>query len=195
MKWIKSRNKFLNEAKIRDVIFSRQAKEVGRIWGEKFLDYEEVTATTKIQQGRWKLSDEDKNKVLGKFFQCDMTEVYNVFSGVPDKFVDILAQSVNTDLLREEKHKIILKDSLNIKNPTIDQMVIIFDNIFRKLAVSETNATEMIQKDENGRPIKDEAGNMIKIIKEKGAPVFTTNLVNINSFLDDYNRCVRLCRQ
>ena len=189
MKWIKDRQKFLNEAKIRDVIFSRQAKEVGRIWGEKFLDYEEVTATTKIQQGRWKLSDEDKNKVLGKFFQCDMTEVYNVFSGVPDKFVDILAQSVNVDLLRDEKYKTILKDSLNIKSPTIDQMVIIFDSIFRKLAVSETNATEMIQKDENGRPIKDEAGNMIKIIKEKGAPVFTTNLVNINSFLDDYNRC------
>ena len=189
MKWIKDRQKFLNEAKLRDVIFQRQAKEVSRIWGEKFLDYEEVTPTNKIKQGRWKLSDEDKNQVLGKFFQCDMNEVYNVFSGVPDKFVDILAQSVNVDLLRDEKYKTILKDSLNIKSPTIDQMVIIFDSIFRKLAVSETNATEMIQKDENGRPVKDEAGNMIKITKEKGAPIFTNNLVNINAFLDDYNRC------
>ena len=189
MKWIKDRQKFLNEAKLRDVIFQRQAKEISRIWGEKFLDYEEVTPTSKIKQGRWKLSDEDKNIVLGKFFQCDLTEVYNVFSGVPDKFVDILAQSVNVDLLRDEKYKTILKDSLNIKSPTIDQMVIIFDSIFRKLAVSETNATEMIQKDENGRPVKDEAGNMIKITKEKGAPVFTSNLVNINAFLDDYNRC------
>ena len=189
MKWIKDRQKFLNEAKLRDVIFQRQAKEISRIWGEKFLDYEEVTPTSKIKQGRWKLSDEDKNQVLGKFFQCDMNEVYNVFSGVPDKFVDILAQSVNLDLLKDEKYKTILKDSLNIKSPTIDQMVIIFDNIFRKLAVSETNATEMIQKDENGRPVKDEAGNMIKITKEKGAPIFTNNLVNINAFLDDYNRC------
>lgn len=189
MKYIKDRQKFLNEAKLRDVIFQRQAKEISRIWGEKFLDYEEVTPTSKIKQGRWKLSDEDKNIVLGKFFQCDMNEVYNVFSGVPDKFVDILAQSVNVDLLKDEKYKTILKDSLNIKSPTIDQMVIIFDNIFRKLAVSETNATEMIQKDENGRPVKDEAGNMIKITKEKGAPIFTNNLVNINAFLDDYNRC------
>jgi hypothetical protein len=189
MKYIKDRQKFLNEAKLRDVIFQRQAKEISRIWGEKFLDYEEVTPTSKIKQGRWKLSDEDKNIVLGKFFQCDMNEVYNVFNGVPDKFVDILSQSVNLDLLKDEKYKTILKDSLNIKSPTIDQMVIIFDNIFRKLAVSETNATEMIQKDENGRPVKDEAGNMIKITKEKGAPIFTTNLVNINAFLDDYNRC------
>ena len=189
MKYIKDRQKFLNEAKLRDVIFQRQAKEISRIWGEKFLDYEEVTPTSKIKQGRWKLSDEDKNIVLGKFFQCDMNEVYNVFSGVPDKFVDILSQSINVDLLKDEKYKTILKDSLNIKSPTIDQMVIIFDSIFRKLAVSETNATEMIQKDENGRPVKDEAGNMIKITKEKGAPIFTTNLVNINAFLDDYNRC------
>ena len=83
----------------------------------------------------------------------------------------------------------ILKDSLNIKSPTIDQMVIIFDSIFRKLAVSETNATEMIQKDENGRPVKDEAGNMIKVAKAKGELVFSNNLVNINSFLADYNRC------
>ena len=145
MKYIKDRQKFLNEAKLRDVIFQRQAKEVSRVWGEKFLDYEEVTPTTKIKQGRWKLSDEDKNKVLGKFFQCNMDEVYSVFSGVPDKFVDILSQSISVDLLKDVKYKTILKDSLNIKSPTIDQMVIIFDNIFRKLAVSETNATEMIQ--------------------------------------------------
>ena len=113
MKYIKDRQKFLNEAKLRDVIFQRQAKEISRIWGEKFLDYEEVTPTSKIKQGRWKLSDEDKNIVLGKFFQCDMNEVYRVFSGVPDKFVDILAQSVNVDLLRDEKYKTILKEKNN----------------------------------------------------------------------------------
>ena len=82
MKWIKDRNKFLNEAKLRDVIFARQAKEVSRIWGEKFLDYEEVTATDKIKQGKWKLSDEDKNRVLGKFFDCNMTAVTDVFSNI-----------------------------------------------------------------------------------------------------------------
>ena len=78
MKWIKSRKQYLNEAKIRDVIFPRQAKEVRSNWSEKFLDYEEVTPTTKIKQGKWKLSDEDKNRVLGKFFDCDMNEVYKV---------------------------------------------------------------------------------------------------------------------
>ena len=64
MKYIKDRQKFLNEAKLRDVIFQRQAKEVSRIWGEKFLDYEEVTATDKITQGKWKLSEEDKKYIV-----------------------------------------------------------------------------------------------------------------------------------
>jgi hypothetical protein len=188
MKWIKDRNKFLNEAKLRDVIFARQAKEVSRIWGEKFLDYEEVTATDKIKQGKWKLSDEDKNRVLGKFFDCNMKSVTDVFDSVNDKFAQVLSQSINLDLIRDEKFKIIATD-LNIKNPSIDQIAILFDSIFRKISVSETMATEVIQKDENGRPVKDEAGNMIKIAKAKGELMFTNNLVNINTFVDDFNRC------
>ena len=188
MKYIKDRNKFLNEAKLRDVIFARQAKEVSRIWGEKFLDYEEVTPTDKIKQGKWKLSDEDKNRVLGKFFDCDMKAVTAVFDSINDKFAEVLSQSINLDLIRDEKFKIIATD-LNIKNPSIDQIAILFDAIFRKISISETMATEVIQKDENGRPVKDEGGNMIKTTKEKGALVFTNNLTNINSFVDDFNRC------
>ena len=188
MKYIKDREKFLNEAKLRDVIFARQAKEVSRIWGEKFLDYEEVTPTDKIKQGKWKLSDEDKNRVLGKFFDCDMKAVTAVFDSINDKFAEVLSQSINLDLIRDEKFKIIATD-LNIKNPSIDQIAILFDAIFRKISISETMATEVIQKDENGRPVKDEGGNMIKTTKEKGALVFTNNLTNINSFVDDFNRC------
>jgi hypothetical protein len=188
MKWIKDRQKFLNEAKLRDVIFARQAKEVSRIWGEKFLDYEEVTATDKIKQGKWKLSDEDKNKALGAFFDCDMTRVNDTFSGLSDKFADVLGQSINLDLIKSEKFKIIATD-LNIKNPSIDQIAIIFDSIFRKIAVSETMAVEVIQKGEDGRPLKDEGGNMIKVAKAKGELVFSSNLVNINTFVDDFNRC------
>jgi hypothetical protein len=188
MKYIKDREKFLNEAKLRDVIFARQAKEVSRIWGEKFLDYEEVTATDKIKQGKWKLSDEDKNRVLGKFFDCNMKSVTDVFDSLNDKFAQVLSQSINLDLIRDEKFKIIATD-LNIKNPSIDQIAILFDAIFRKIAVSETMATEIIQKGEDGRPLKDEGGNMIKVAKAKGELVFSNNLVNINTFVDDFNRC------
>jgi hypothetical protein len=188
MKWIKTREKFLNEAKLRDVIFPRQAKEVSRVWGEKFLDYEEVTPTDKIKQGKWKLSQEDKMSVLGKFFDCRMNEVYDIFTGLNDKFASVIAQSVNLDLISNEAYKVIMQD-FNVKNPTIDQIVIIYEPVFRKISVSETNATEMVQKDENGRPVRDEEGNMIKIKKEKGDLIFTNNLVNINTFVDDFNRC------
>lgn len=188
MKYIKDRQKFLNEAKIRDVILPRQAKAVISNWSEKYLDYEEVTPTTKIKQGKWKLSNEDKMDVLGKFFDCDMNEVYRVFTNLPDKLAEILALSIDDKLISEEKYRVILKD-LNIKNPTIDQIVIIYDNVFRKLAITETQAAEMIQKDENGRPMRDESGDMIKVAKNPGDPIFSNNLVNINSFISDYNRC------
>jgi hypothetical protein len=188
MKYIKDRQKFLNEAKIRDLIFKRQANEVIKIWGEKFLDYEEVTPTDKIKQGKWKLSTEDKNMVLGQFFDCDMKKVTDLFSNIPDKFADVLSQSINLDLIRDEKFKIIATN-LNIKNPSIDQIAILFDSIFRKIAVSETMSTEIIQKGEDGRPLKDEGGNMIKVAKAKGELVFSNNLVNINTFVDDFNKC------
>jgi hypothetical protein len=188
MKWIKSRKQYLNEAKLRDVIFPRQAKEVIAQWGEKFLDYEEVTPTNKIKQGKWKLSDEDKNQVLGKFFDCDMKVVIDIFSSINDKFAEVIAKSINLELIKNEKFKIIATE-LDIKNPSIDQIAILFDSIFRKIAISETMATEVIQKDESGRPIKDESGNMIKISKAKGELIFSNNLVNINGFVDDFNRC------
>ena len=45
MKWIKSREKFLSEAKIGEVIFPRQSKEIKSVWGEKYLEYEEIELT------------------------------------------------------------------------------------------------------------------------------------------------------
>ena len=62
MKWIKTREQWLNEARIKDIILPKQAKAVAQQWGEKYLDYEEVDPTDKIKQGRWKLEDEDKLK-------------------------------------------------------------------------------------------------------------------------------------
>lgn len=187
MKWIKTREKWLNEAKIRDVIFPRQAKEVSYYWAEKYLDYEEVEPTDKIKQGKWKLSDEDRIKVLSAFFECNMGNLIKLFSNLPDKFNTILSESINGNLLPEEDKTVM--HELNIQAPTIDQMVFIFNNVFRKLDINQTRATEMIQKDENGRPVRGEDGQMIRVKKSAGDPIFTNNLVNINTFIDDYNRC------
>ena len=188
MKWIKSRQQFLNEAKLKDVIFAKQAKEVKKVWGEKYLDYEEVTPTANIKQGKWKLTDEDKMNVLGEFFDCNIKQVYDIFKEINDKFASVIAASINTDLYQREDAKIIMKD-FNVKNPTIDQIVFIYEPVFRKISASETLATEIIQRDDTGRPLRDESGNMIKTQKEKGQVVYSNNLVNINSFLEDYNRC------
>lgn len=189
MKWIKSRAKFLNEAKIRDVILPRQAEQVKKQWGEKYLDYEEVDPTPNIEQGKWKISEEDKKKAMQTYFSCDLFKIYKDLGELPDKFNDILTRSIELELLDKKNRAII--PGLNIKNPTITQLVFIFNPVFRKLSVSETQSTEVIQRDENGRPIRDEDGNMLKTIKEAGEPIFSNNLVNITSFLEDYNRCYR----
>lgn len=197
MRWIKNRERFLNEAKIRDVIHPRQAKRVSEKWGEKYLDYEEVDPTDKIKQGKWKLSEEDKIEVLSHFFgshdgPINMGKIFKDFEELPEKFITALNQSLDIDLMKDsekEKYSIIFGDNFDSRKPTIDQMTCLFDPVFRKLSVNDTKATSMIQKDENGRPIRDEEGNMLRVEKEAGAPIYERNLVNIKGFVEAYNRC------
>ena len=196
MKWIKSRSRFVNEARIGDVINPEQAKRVKEKWGAKFLDYDEVEPTDKIKQGKWKLTEEDKNKVLSAFFssgnsKVDIAEVQKTFNTLPDKFSEIVNLSLanvgsivaNTKGL--ERAKEVLQE-FDIKNPSIDEMVAIFEPVFRKLS-NETGKEEMIQKDENGRPIMGEDNRPIKVAKEIGDPVFEKNMINILSFVENYN--------
>jgi hypothetical protein len=196
MKWIKSRSRFINEAKVGDVINREQIKRVKEKWGAKFLDYDEVEPTDKIKQGKWKLSEEDKNKVLSAFFSAgnakvDIAEVQKTFNTLPDKFAELVnlsltnIASVNANTKGLERAKEVLQE-FDIKNPSIDEMVAIFEPVFRKLS-NETGRTEMIQKDEDGRPVMGEDNRPIKVAKEIGEPVFEKNLINIISFVESYN--------
>jgi hypothetical protein len=189
MKWIKPRNKFLNEeAKIKDVILPRQAREVKRVWGEQYLELEEIEATDKIKQGKWKLSDEDKIKVLGVFFGADLKKIYEFFGGLPEKLKDVLSQSIDLDLLKGDDKWSKILDNFDIQMPSINQISVLTDPIFRKISVSETTATEVIIRDENGRPVMGEDGRPTKRRREEGEIIFSNNLVNINTFLADFNR-------
>ena len=189
MKWIKARNKFLSEeAKIKDVILPRQAAQVMYTWGEKYLELEEIEPTENIKQGKWKLSEEDKIEALGQFFQANLKNVYEFFGNLPDKFNEIIKQSINLDLLKSDDKWSKILDNFDIKKPTINQISILTDPIFRKISVSETTAGEIIIRDENGRPVMGEDGRPTKRRREEGEIIFSNNLVNINTFLSDYNR-------
>jgi len=191
MKWIKNRNKFISEeAKLRDVILPAQKDVVSRTWGEKFLDYEEIEATDNIKQGKWKLSEEDKIEVLGQFFQADLNSIYKSFNSLPDKFQEVFNKSIDISLIREDKDKFEkILNNFDIKKPSINQIGVLTDPVFRKISVSETLASEVIVRDENGRPIMGEDGRPQKVGKEPGEVIYSKNLTNINGFVDDFNRC------
>ena len=91
MKWLKDRNVFINEAKLRDVILPKQAEAVAQVWGAKYLDYEEITPTKKIQQGKWKLSEEDKYLVLNTFTNSDVNKIFSLLKELPDAFAEFVS--------------------------------------------------------------------------------------------------------
>jgi hypothetical protein len=190
MKFIKSRDRFLREAKIGDVILPRQAEEVAEYWGKSYLDLEEIEPTSKIKQGSWVLSESDKNKVLSAFFGVDMEILMTKFESLSENFCRILKESLDVSLLSNLPERLAyLASKFDIRKPSVDDMYILYENIFRKLSVGETKAAEVVKRDEGGRPVLDDSGKMIKIQKEIGEPVFTKNLVSIISFIDDFNNC------
>lgn len=191
MRYIKARNLFIKEAKIRDVILPRQAIAVKDKWGEKYLEYEEVTPTDKIKQGKWKLSEDDKYRVLGKFTESDIKDLFELFKTLPTPFIEILNKSVDTSTIKTntEIYNRILS-TFDIQKPSLDQIVVLYDSVFRKLSVADSVADSIISKDENGVPIRDSSNNLIRVTKNVGDLVFSNNLININSFVSDYNSLI-----
>jgi len=190
MKFLTKRNKFLKEAKIGDVILPRQKEAVKDKWSEEFLDMEEIEPTDKIEQGVWKLDSEDKMDIFSAFFDTDVRAMYSQFQKLPDQFAKALNESIKFDLIttQPEKFQAIFKD-FNIQFPAIDAICNLSQPIFRKISVSETKATEVIVRDERGVPVKDETNKIVKRTKEEGEIIYSKNLVNINSFVQDYNDC------
>ena len=190
MKWIKSRENFLSEAKIKDVILPPQKEVVVALWGERILDFEEIEATDNIIQGKWKLSEQDKIEALSTFFKARLDVVYEFFGRLPNEFKLCLEQSIDLDLIKNDNdmfRKIL--NNFDIHKPTINQISVLSENIFKKISMSETQADEIMIRDESGRPILDEETKKpIKRKREKDEIIFSKNLVNINGFVEDYNR-------
>lgn len=194
MKWIKTRKKYLNEAKIGDVILPPQKAEVKKTWGEKFLDMEEVIPTEHIKQGDWELSEDDKFKVLDVLFGTDVKSAQDQYKDLPAKFIETvqlsLAYLADTDVSRAnediKRAKEVLGE-LDLSDIGIDEMVALNYPVLRKLS-NETGKAEMIQKDENGRPVMGEDGRPVKIAKEIGDPIFEKNFINLESFRQEYNK-------
>ena len=190
MKWIKSRRNFiLDEAKIKDVILPKQKEKLVNRWGEKWLDLEQIDASDKIVQGKWKLTEEEKRKALGIFLTANIDNVYRIFENLPDKFIEAVNESIDLDLLKSDDKWAKILNNFNFKQPSINQISVMTDPIFRKISVGETQASEVILRDETGRPIMAENGSPQKVAKEPGKIIYSKNLVNINSFVEDFNRC------
>lgn len=192
MKWLKSRKNFLIEATVGDRILPPQKKEVIRQWGEKWLDMEEVIPTEHIKQGDFELSEEDKFKVLDALFGCDVKAAQDQYKDLPEKFINMVQQSLeflkeststDTAILRAKE----VLEEVDLNNIGIDEMVALNGPVLRKLS-NETGKNEMIQKDENGRPVMGDDGRPVKIAKEVGEPVFEKNLINLESFRQEYNK-------
>lgn len=151
-------------------------------WGNRFLDYDAPEKTNLIKDGKYQLDDTDRENVLNKLFKTDITWIKNYLSTISDNFLQTLKKSIVDKKVKEQFQINSFKELtyLQIKN--------LYGNNFRLLNPKETDSTKRILKDVNGKPILDDNKKIQYIIKEKGEPVFTNNLSNINSFIESWNK-------
>jgi hypothetical protein len=125
-----------------------------------------VTPTNKIIQGKWKLSEEDKYKALGAFSNCDIKELLDLFTTLPKPFIHILNKSIDTSILVDKFSKIL--SSFDIQSPSLDQIVVLYESVFRKLSIADSIADSIISKNDAGQPLRDSENNLIRVSKVKG---------------------------
>jgi len=186
MKYIKNRNIFLEA--LRDELSDRQKARVKSVWGEHYLDFERATPSENIELGNWELNQDDKIEVLNSFLKTDLNKLKQELEKIDSKFWTTLLESV-------DKTKNVGIDLSLLENdftkPTYNQMVLLYQSIFKPINVSETKADEYVLRDDSGRPIKDENDNIVKHKKteeEKDKIIFLQkNHCSITKFASDWD--------
>jgi len=181
MKYISRREDFtklIEEAKLREEIFPKQAKKVEEIWGEKYLDYETIPHTDKIKEGKWELSPADRALVIDAYFMTNTRYIKDELNKLPKEFVDAFYKSTSHELY----------ENFDIKNPTFKQIVGFYSPYFKSINHRDTQSDSTVLKDNNNRPILDDEGKIQKVSKEKGEIIYNENQkVNINKFIESWN--------
>lgn len=201
MKWIKSRKNFLAEAAgdpIRQSLKPKQIERVKSTWGERFLDYKEIEPNDDIKaiQGTWKLTPEQKYKMLDLFFITDVRKAEATFENLPTEFKravsDALNHSINEiGLSYDNKMEELMADGIDFDNIGLEEISEFTENVMPRIDVKTTVSDRRMVKDENRVPVKDEEGNLQFAQKEVGEFAYYSGLYNLNSFAADYDDCMR----
>lgn len=200
MKWIKKRQHYLAEAKIRDVLKPMQVSAVAKKWGKKYLDYEEIEPADDIKeiQDVWKLTPEQKYAVLNLFFGTDVRKAEAAFENLPTDFIRSVSAALNAAIEEDswnydsdirKKIEPMMADGIDFGNIGLEEIAVLTEPVLARIDVKTTVSDKAMLKDEEGLPVKGEDGNFVFEPKELGEMRFYSGIYNLNSFAQDYNKC------
>lgn len=194
MNYIINRNLF--EA-IKDELSKPQLKRAVEVWGKSILDFEKAHPTDEIKQGKWKLSDEDSTEVINKMFNINLNSIVDSFQNNPfQEYYEFLKKSIDRSIYEGKDDEVLYEsfDKFSVDSFDFFSLVAFQLNIFKIPNVKETLSDEVILRDENGRPIKDNEGKIQKVKKseeEKNNIIFTNNCTDAFSLMDHYNSLIK----
>lgn len=198
MKWIKRRQRFLNEAKIGDVVNRKQKEVITKRWGKKYLEYEEIEPNDEIKsiQGNWKLEPEQKYRVLDLFFKTNIRKAEAVFDNLPSEFKRAVSLGLNHVIENEIGREVelmaeLMADGIDFDNIGLEEISALTNNVLPRIDVKTTVSDKKMVRNEDGIPIKGEDGQFQFEEKVAGEFVYYSGLYNLNSFANDFDDCMK----
>lgn len=170
-----------NQGLLKDLITPHHISRINHYKADMLLNIVVPTKNEIITEGKWTLSPSDKNAAICAFFglNLDKASIELEKFVIDNHFLNVFYEAY----LKKEEH--VIED---IKKPSLkDINVLYLTDSFLTLS-SETKDDKKILRDKLGKPILDDKNNIIKIDKNKGDIVWSSNKGNINDFVNTYNQ-------
>jgi hypothetical protein len=176
---------------LKDEIPQHQKDLVKKYWGDKVLKMDVGEKTKVIPEGKWKLSEEDKETFLSNFFNVDLSSIKSsIESFNPDiHFWRVMIQAIEEPKVKESL-KFKKYSSYSILHNIIKLNKI---DVFYSLDVNAIKTGKVKMTDETGKPIIKDGKPVFVDYNDKNIPIFNkkrkTNFLNfIKSYNEAYNK-------
>jgi hypothetical protein len=171
---------------LKDDIPVHQRKLVRRYWGDKVLDMDVEKEKDVIPEGKFRLSEDEKETFLSNFFDIELNDLKNkVKQFNPDiHFWRIMLQSIEDNSV---------KSSLNFNKSSIYLVLhniikLNKNDLFYSLDVNAIKNGKMKMLDDKGKPIIKDGKPIFVDYNNKNIPILNKNRkTNLLNFIKNYN--------
>lgn len=157
---------------LKDEIPDYQQKVVSSNWGDTYLKKDVPVKTENIKEGKWKLSNDDRDMFLSHYFNIDLKGVHNLVSSFKPSIH--FYRTMLTALIDPNKKKFLKTKNTGAETILHNIIYLSKENIFYPIDVKAQKTGKVKLMGDDGKPVMKD-GQPVLIDKQDNAPIFIKN--------------------